>query len=110
MHVWYVDAGIEDTPEPVYTHCLVLSYHIPHRIHISRSDRAFLVLANAMKTTAMNQSKQLQYCNNSNNEQVNHAIQTTINISQLPLTKFLFTSLCVEYLKIVKNVLFKYQN
>ena len=25
MHVWYVDAGIEDTPEPVYTHCLVLS-------------------------------------------------------------------------------------
>jgi len=29
MHVWYVDAGIEDTPEPVYTHCLVLSctYH-----------------------------------------------------------------------------------
>jgi len=26
MHVWYVDAGIEDTPEPVYTHCLVLSY------------------------------------------------------------------------------------
>ena len=24
MHVWYVDAGIEDTPEPVYTHCLVL--------------------------------------------------------------------------------------
>jgi len=23
MHVWYVDAGIEDTPEPVYTHCLV---------------------------------------------------------------------------------------
>jgi len=26
MHVWYVDAGIEDTPEPVYTHCLVLCY------------------------------------------------------------------------------------
>jgi len=25
MHVWYIDAGIEDTPEPVYTHCLVLS-------------------------------------------------------------------------------------
>jgi len=25
MHVWYVDAGIEDTPEPVSTHCLVLS-------------------------------------------------------------------------------------
>jgi len=25
MHVWYTDAGIEDTPEPVYTHCLVLS-------------------------------------------------------------------------------------
>jgi len=25
MHVWYVDAGIEDTPEPVYTQCLVLS-------------------------------------------------------------------------------------
>jgi len=27
MHAWYVDAGIEDTPEPVYTHylvCLVL--------------------------------------------------------------------------------------
>ena len=24
MHVWYADAGIEDTPEPVYTHCLVL--------------------------------------------------------------------------------------
>jgi len=23
MHVWYVDAGIEDTPEPVYTHCLL---------------------------------------------------------------------------------------
>ena len=22
MHVWYVNAGIEDTPEPVYTHCL----------------------------------------------------------------------------------------
>jgi len=28
MHVWYVDAGIEDTPEPVYTHCLVLSCRI----------------------------------------------------------------------------------
>ena len=28
MHVWYVDAGIEDTPEPVYTHCLVLSYSL----------------------------------------------------------------------------------
>ena len=26
MHVWYIDAGIEDTPEPVYTHCLVLSW------------------------------------------------------------------------------------
>jgi len=25
MHVWYVDAGIEDTPEPVYSHCLVLT-------------------------------------------------------------------------------------
>jgi len=25
MHVWYVDAGIEDTPELVYTRCLVLS-------------------------------------------------------------------------------------
>jgi len=25
MHVWYVDADIEDTPEPVYTHYLVLS-------------------------------------------------------------------------------------
>jgi len=25
MHVWYVDAGIEDTPEPIYTDCLVLS-------------------------------------------------------------------------------------
>jgi len=25
MHVWYVDAGIEDTLEPIYTHCLVLS-------------------------------------------------------------------------------------
>jgi len=24
-HVWYVDMGKEDTPEPVYTHCLVLS-------------------------------------------------------------------------------------
>jgi len=24
MHVWYIDAGIEDTPEPVYTHCLVI--------------------------------------------------------------------------------------
>ena len=23
--MWYVDAGIEDTPEPIYTHCLVLS-------------------------------------------------------------------------------------
>jgi len=29
MHVWYVDAGIEDTPEPVYTHCLVLSWDRP---------------------------------------------------------------------------------
>ena len=26
MHVWYVDAGIEDTPEPVYTHCLVFDF------------------------------------------------------------------------------------
>jgi len=26
MHVWYVDAGIEDTPELVYTRCLVLSF------------------------------------------------------------------------------------
>jgi len=26
MHVWYIDAGIEDTPEPDYTHCLVLSH------------------------------------------------------------------------------------
>jgi len=25
MYGWYVDAGMEDTPEPVYTHCLVLS-------------------------------------------------------------------------------------
>jgi len=25
MHVRYVDAAIEDTPEPYYTHCLVLS-------------------------------------------------------------------------------------
>jgi len=25
VRMWYVDAGIEDTPEPVYTHCLVLS-------------------------------------------------------------------------------------
>jgi len=24
-HVWYVDAGIEDTHEPVCTHCPVLS-------------------------------------------------------------------------------------
>ena len=24
-HVWYIDAGIENTPEPVYIHCLVLS-------------------------------------------------------------------------------------
>ena len=23
LHVWYVDAGIKDTPEPVYTPCLV---------------------------------------------------------------------------------------
>jgi len=25
MHIWYVDVGIEDTPEPVYTLCLLLS-------------------------------------------------------------------------------------
>jgi len=31
MHVWYVDAGIEDTPEPVYTHCLV--YGIESAMH-----------------------------------------------------------------------------
>jgi len=32
MHVWYVDAGIEDTPEPVYTHCLVLSCLVKLRL------------------------------------------------------------------------------
>jgi len=27
MHVWYVDAGTEDSTEPGYTHCLVLSHN-----------------------------------------------------------------------------------
>ena len=31
MHVWYVDAGIEDTPEPVYTHCLLSVYWLGGR-------------------------------------------------------------------------------
>ena len=37
MHVWYVDAGIEDTPEPVYTHCLVLStsLHVVNIVTVS---------------------------------------------------------------------------
>ena len=34
MHVWYVDAGIEDTPEPVYTYCLVLSRYL--RLHMPK--------------------------------------------------------------------------
>ena len=29
MHVWYVDAGIEDTPEPVCTHCLLSIVYFP---------------------------------------------------------------------------------
>ena len=31
MHVWYVDAGIEDTPEPLYTHCLLSVYWLGGR-------------------------------------------------------------------------------
>jgi len=37
MHVWYADAGIEDTPEPLYTQCYmyVLSCDITqHHIDI----------------------------------------------------------------------------
>ena len=40
MHVWYVDAGIEVTPEPVYTHCLVLSCGSVIATHIQTTPRA----------------------------------------------------------------------
>ena len=45
-HVWYVDAGIEDTPEPVYTHCVVLCEFSKHakvvQKRINRSRVRFL--------------------------------------------------------------------
>jgi len=43
-HVWYVDEGIEDTPEPVYTHCFVLSsFQFLYYLQLNRSVLSFNV-------------------------------------------------------------------